>query len=353
MERSERSRWQTGLVAGLVGALVAVVLGFLTVGVQASAAPRGIPLAVAVPGGPAGQAAAPAAQRLVEQGGDRVDWQVVSPEQAAALLDDAQVYGVLGLEAGAAGFTITTTTSGAVNPAGTAAAEQILAGASAALAQAVSQQAGAEPAVVERTVHETAPPARTLPLAATSLLWLAALATNAFLMVRAWRAGRPYPAGAGLVAAGTVAVAGPAVVLGFATLWGLGIDWTAGTVGFLALVGLAFALLAGGVLRWSGVSGIPLLAVLYLTAPAVAGQVPELLNPAYRTLMWSWTPIRFATEALRSLLFSGGVAPAVTVGLWVFGGIAVAGLVALVWPPRRAAPGGTEPVTERSPVAVG
>jgi hypothetical protein len=58
---------------------------------------------------------------------------------------------------------------------------------------------------------------------------------------------------------------------------------------------------------------------LYLLAPAVAGQVPELLHPAYRAVLWSWTPFRFSTEGLRSLLQGTPVAPDVATALWVLG----------------------------------
>jgi hypothetical protein len=57
-----------------------------------------------------------------------------------------------------------------------------------------------------------------------------------------------------------------------------------------------------GLLRVLGVGAMAILGPLYLVAPAVAGQVPELLNPAYRALLWSWTPFRFSAEGLRSFL---------------------------------------------------
>jgi hypothetical protein len=62
------------------------------------------------------------------------------------------------------------------------------------------------------------------------------------------------------------------------------------------------AALQAGLLRVLGVGAMAILGPLYLVAPAVAGQVPELLNPAYRALLWSWTPFRFSAEGLRSFL---------------------------------------------------
>lgn len=344
-------RWSTGLATALAGALVAIVLGLLTVGVQATAGPRGVPLALAVPDGPARAAVAPIAAQLSGQAGDAVAWQVVDPARAADLLDRAEVYGVLRIEPGAGGaLTLTTVTSGAVNPSGTAAAEQVLARASGAIGQAVAQRTGTSPTVAAETVHPAPLGGRVLPLAATTLLWIAGLVANAALAVVALRAGREYPRFAALTAAGAVAVAGPLVVWGFAALWGVDIAWTAGAVGFLVLVAGAFALLQGAVLRLLGLPGIGLLALLYLAAPAVAGQVPELLHPAYRVLLWSWTPLRFSTEGLRSVLLGSGAAPVVTLGVWVFAALAVAGLAVLLWPARRRAAG---PVAAREPVPVG
>ncbi|HXV92366.1 MAG TPA: ABC transporter permease [Pseudonocardia sp.] len=352
--KTDVTRWRIGLAAGLVGALAAVVLGFLTFGVQSTVAPRGLPLALAVPAGPAGAGLAPVTDRVVAQSGGAVEWRVVDPARAAELLDDAEVYGVLELAPGVDGaVTITTRTSGAVHPAGTLAAEQVLAGAGGALAEVVAQRTGTSPAAVEETVHPATPAARSLPLSATALLWIGALAANAVLLLTARRAGRGYPVPGALTGAATIAVVGPAVVYGFAGLWGLGIGWSWGVWAFLALVAGGFALLQAGLLRLVGLPGIGLLGMLYLSAPAVAGQVPELLHPAYRVLLWSWTPIRFSTEALRSLFFSGGVAPAVTVGAWVFAGLAVAGLAVLLAPSRRRPADTPEPAGTPSPAAVG
>ena len=80
-----------------------------------------------------------------------------------------------------------------------------------------------------------------------------------------------------------------------------------------------------------------ILAPMYLLAPAVAGTVPEMLDPAYRTLLWSWTPFRFSTEGLRSLLQGVPDAPDVRTGVVVLASMAVVGLVVMLWPGRRQA----------------
>jgi hypothetical protein len=118
-------------------------------------------------------------------------------------------------------------------------------------------------------------------------------------------------------------------VAGFFALWDstLPLGWD--VLGYLALVGAAFALVQGALLRLLGIRAMAVLGPLYLIAPSVAGQVPELLDPAYRALLWSWTPFRFSTEGLRALL-QGGSPNAAQV--WVFVALAAIGLVGVLLP---------------------
>ena len=332
---------------GVIGALIALVLGLLTFGVQATVKPDHVPLAV----GATDVALAPIAQRVSAQGADAVSWRTVgSRAEAERLLDSREVYGALLFSAGPAGPSATVLVSGAVNPSGTQVAEPVLtqvawsvvSAARPAGAPAAAAAAGAPPAVQVVTIHDTSAAGRVLPLAASALLWLATLLTSILAVAVAprVRGGRPLSRVALLASAVTSTVLGAGVVIGLARLWdaNLAIGWEA--AGFLALVGGAFALLQAGVLRWLGVRGIAILAPLYLMAPAVAGLVPELLDPIYRTWLWSWTPFRFSTEGLRSLLFLGADGPDVQTALWLFGAIAVAGLLLILVPKRRARGGG-------------
>jgi len=209
-------------------------------------------------------------------------------------------------------------------------------------AGAPAAAAAGPPAVQVVTIHPTSAAGRVLPLAASALLWLGTLLTSILAVAVAprLRGGRPLGRPALLASAVTATALGVGVVLGLARLWdsSLTIGWEA--IGFLALVGGAFALLQAGVLRWLGVRGVAILAPLYLMAPAVAGLVPELLDPIYRMWLWSWTPFRFSTEGLRSLLFLGTGGPDVQTALWVFGAIAAIGLLLTVAPGRRARRGG-------------
>ncbi|MEV6876518.1 ABC transporter permease [Amycolatopsis sp. NPDC051128] len=303
------------LVAAVAGALVAVVLGFLTFGAQATVAPDHVPVAVAAP--------PDIAQRIAGHGGGQLDWTVATPADARKLLEDKKVYGVLEL---APGPVATVVTSGAVNPAGTQIAQQALTGAASALAGPPKQE----------VLHPVTVAGRTAPLAASALAWIGALVAGLALTQLAKRTGRTVGAGARFLQVAGAGVLVTAVVAGFFALWDSSLPLNADVLGFVFLAATAFAALQAGLLRLLGLRAMAVLGPLYLVAPAVAGQVPELLNPAYRALLWSWTPFRFSAEGLRSLLQGAPGAPDVTTGLWVLGALLAAGLLVTLWPGRSA-----------------
>ncbi|WP_410605571.1 ABC transporter permease [Amycolatopsis sp. lyj-90] len=312
---SRRPAGAFALLAAVAGALAAVVLGFLTFGAQATVAPDGLPIAVAAPPGPLRTAA----NGIASHGGGQVSWRVTSPEQGRKLLEDKEVYGVLELPS-------TVVVSGAVNPAGTQIAQQVLSGAAQAL--------GGTPKV--ETLHPASAAGRVAPLALSALAWVGCLAAGAVLILAGRRIGREAGAAARcaqIVAAG-VLVTG--ALAGFLKLWDSSLPLGWDVLGFLLLTSTAFAALQTGLLRLLGVRAMAILGPLYLVAPAVAGQVPELLNPAYRAVLWSWTPFRFSAEGLRSLMQGVPAAPDVTTGAWVLAGLLVVGLALAVWPGRSA-----------------
>lgn len=311
-----------GVLVALAGVVIAGVLGLLTFGVQATAGPNGVPLAVAVPDPQLN----PVAQQVTAHGDGQVAWRVTDPAHAQQLLDDKEIYGYLTIAPGS----VTATTSGALNPPAAQAAEQVLRGAGGAVAQVMHA-----PPMTVTTVHPTSMGAKAIPLAATALLWIGALAANALLFTLAMRRGRKPATGARLTLIASAAVLGPALVFGLAHWWAPEVPWTWPNLGYLALVSGAFAALQAAVLRLAGIAGIPILGLVYLMAPSVAGQPPELIDPVYRTLIWSWTPLRFSTEPLRSLLLLGERTADVNTGLIVFASIALAGLVVALWPGRK------------------
>lgn len=365
-----RSRPTAMLVVGfaLLGALAVAVLGLVTFGVQATGEPRDLPLAVGPADPAAASALAPVIKQVSGQGGDRVEWTVVdSTDQAKTRLDDKDVYGALLLapREDGQGLRATVLVSGAINQSGTQVAQQILSQAGETVvtmsqAQAAAQggqgasgqgapgqpaQGGSgaapnpadiEPNVTVTTIHPASPAGRALPIAASALLWLATLVPSILGAIALPRltAGRRLGAGSRIGLAAVSAITATGLVFGFAVLWDSGLPLTWSLAWFLLLVAAAFALLQAAVLRLLGLRGLAVLGPLYLVAPVIAGQVPELLHPAYRTLLWSWSPFRFSTEGVRSLLYLGTDAPDIPVALWVFGAIAVAGLVVAIWPRR-------------------
>ncbi|SDG33192.1 hypothetical protein SAMN05216553_107178 [Lentzea fradiae] len=285
---------RTALVTAVAGAVVAFLLGLLTFGVQATVHPHEVPLAVVAP--------PPLADRVTAAASPEVGVRAVSADEARTLLADKEVYGVLEVSPPRATLLL----NPAVNPSGTQLAQQVLTG--------IAQGAGLELTAGSPAVSAAE---RTVPLAASALLWVGGMVTGVLFVVLKGRRFRPLSA---LTAA--VLVAGVCVAL--AAWWGVTFSVTA--IGFLLAVGVSFALLQAGLFKHLGIRAMAVLGVFYLMAPAVAGQVPELLNPVYRAVLWSWTPFRFSAEGLRSLMYDGSV----STEWWVFGGMALAGVVLLL-----------------------
>ena len=285
---------RTALVTAVAGAVVAFLLGLLTFGVQATVHPHDVPLAVVAP--------PPIAERVTAADAAEVDLRVVGAEEARTLLADKEVYGVLEIVPGQATIRL----NPAINPSGTQVAQQVLTG--------VAQGAGL-PLKVEAQAVSAAE--RTAPLAASALLWVGGMVAGLLFVVLKGRQLR-------LLSSLTTAVLVVASVTGLLAWWG--VTFSAEALGFLLVVAVSFALLQAGLFKHLGIRAMGILGLLYLMAPAVAGQVPELLNPVYKAVLWSWTPFRFSTEGLRTLMYDGSV----STEWWVFGGIALVGLVLLL-----------------------
>lgn len=327
------------MLTAVVGTLVAGIIALVTFGAQASARPDGVPVAVSVPtDGPASDGLRVAAGMLAERSGDLLDVTITSPQQAQALLDDKNVYGILRLDVDAGAPQATVVVSGAVNPAGTQVAQQALTGAGQALLAELAQRdpsVAAGPVGMDQ-VHPVGPSTRVVPLAVTAVAWLGCLVAGAALTLFAQRSGVRIGMAGRLANGVTASVLVTGLIVGYVALWDgtLPLGWD--VVGLVALTTLAFALLQGGVLHLAGIKAMALLAPLYLVAPAVTNQVPELLHPGYRVALWSWTPFRFPAEALRSLFAGTPEAPDVTLAVWVLTGVLVAGLLLLAVPRRSA-----------------
>ncbi|WP_229693143.1 ABC transporter permease [Lentzea pudingi] len=284
---------RTVLVTAVAGAVVAFLLGLLTFGVQATVHPHDVPLAVVAP--------PPIAERVARADSPEVDIRVVRADEARNLLHDKEVYGVLEIVPGQATIRL----NPAINPSGTQVAQQVLTG--------VAQGAGL-PVEIEATTPTAAE--RTAPLAASALLWVGGMIAGLLFVVLKGRNLR-------WLSALTTAVLVTGSTAGLLAWWGVTLN--AQALAFMLAVAASFALLQAGLFQHLGIRAMGVLGVLYLMAPAVAGQVPELLNPAYKAVLWSWTPFRFSAEGLRSLMYDS----AISTEWWVFGGIALVGLVLL------------------------
>ncbi|RZS32535.1 hypothetical protein EV193_112169 [Herbihabitans rhizosphaerae] len=329
------------VLLSVAGALVAALIGLLTFGAQATASPDHVPLAVATPSeGPAAAPLRAAAERLTAQGGDAVGWRVVTGGEGRKLLADKEVYGVLELVAEPTGeLRPTVVLSGAVNPSATQIAQPALTGAAQGIAAAAPRLAPGVTVAPAQTItlHPASAAGRTAPLGGTALLWLAGLVATLGSTVLITRAGKRVGIGSRLTVLVGVSVLGVAVVAGLLSWWDSSLPLNPEVIGFLLLTAVAFAAVQGGLVRLLGIRAAAILGPLYLVAPAVAGQVPELLNPAYRAVLWSWTPFRFSAEGLRSLLQGTPDAPDVRTGVIVLGAMAVGGLLVMLIPGRRSA----------------
>jgi hypothetical protein len=321
MRKLEAEMTAKALVAALAGALVAVVLGLLTFGAQATVNPEHVPLAIVGP--------AEIVSRLTAQTGEHVDWRVANPTEAQQLLADKEVYGVLEL-----GRPVKVVLSGAINPAGAQVAQQVLTTTAQALTAA---QPGAQPPQVI-TLHPASTAGRVAPLAGSALLWIAGLVAGLLFVVIRTRTGATPRIGARITLPLAVSVLAVGVVALLIRLWDSSLPLGWDVLGYLFVAALAFTGVQGALLRLLGFRAAAVLAPLYLIAPAVAGQVPELLHPFYRDILWSWTPFRFAAEGTRSLLQGTGSAPDVQTGLIVLGSMAVAGLAVILTPLKPSTP---------------
>ena len=154
---------------GLVGPLVALVLGVLTFGGQATVTPDHLPLAVGPTDAASALALSSVVDRVSAQSGDAVSWRKVSSRaDAEDLLDHKEIYGAVLFRPTPGGLTATVLVSGAINPTATQAAQQALTqvaigvtAAARAQAPVASDARQAVPPVQVITIHPTSAAGRT------------------------------------------------------------------------------------------------------------------------------------------------------------------------------------------------
>ncbi|TDE54634.1 hypothetical protein E1295_14655 [Nonomuraea mesophila] len=306
--------------AGLVAALTAAVVAILTFGVQATVAPREVPLGIVISG--------PEPSRVTDQlaasSGETVLWHPLGSNEANDALAAGAIVGYLTVSIGVNGSVeATSTTSGQTHPNATVAAEQILRQAATGIVAATTPSAAPVAATV---VHPVSPVGRIAPLALVSALWIGGMISTVVARLLRRRTGARAPEGGiGMVIA--FGLAAPAALLATVGSWGDGVAWTAGAVAMTFLTATAFAAFHGALARLLGWASLPLIGLLYLIGAPMATQPPELLAPVYRLLAWSWSPLRITVDETRAQLFAPQQSTALAYG--VLGTFLLAGLVVI------------------------
>jgi len=183
-------------------------------------------------------------------------------------------------------------------------------------------------------LYETAHPAGAnqasgnAPGLLTQLMWISSLVAALLLMLVG---GQALKAGAkraevvvgqaitGVAAAGAAA----AFIVWMATAWyGMELHQAGKVWLTLWLVGATFFLLQSALLNWIGLPAMGLLVLLMFFSMPLLNMAPEFLGAAAHDWIYAWTPLRFASGALRGTLYFGGLEAARGEAgvLWATGG---------------------------------
>lgn len=173
------------------------------------------------------------------------------------------------------------------------------------------------------------------PALLTQVMWIGSLVTGIFLFLASKEA---IAAGSRGWAVSTVQATVGLVIVSLAsgfTLW-MALSWygmqmadAGGTWLFLCLVGSTFFLLQSSLLNWIGFRAMPLLVFLMFFSIPLLNTAPEFLPKSARDWIYSWTPLRFAAEGLREVMYFGGL-DAVSSNAFILWGVAGGFLVLLL-----------------------
>lgn len=169
----------------------------------------------------------------------------------------------------------------------------------------------------------------------TQTMWIGSLVTGKVLFVASQKAvaagSRRWTLSAlqAIVGLATVVIASGFTVWMALSWYGMELANTRETWFFLWLAGSAFFLLQSSLLNWIGFLAKPLLVLLMFFSMPMLSMAHEFLSQTTRDWIYSWTPMRFAVEGLREVMYFGGLD---TVGsdAYVLWGVAVGFLVLLL-----------------------
>ncbi|MEF2967153.1 ABC transporter permease [Paenibacillus sp. M1] len=163
------------------------------------------------------------------------------------------------------------------------------------------------------------------PALLTQIMWIGSLVTGIFLFL----AGKKEVAAASsrwsvIAVQAIVGLAIISIASGF-TIW-MAMSWygmemadAGGTWLFLWLAGSTFFLLQSSLLNWIGFRAMPLLVLLMFFSIPLLNMAPEFLPQITRDWIYSWTPLRFAADGLREVMYFGGLDAASSNALILWG----------------------------------
>lgn len=87
-----------------------------------------------------------------------------------------------------------------------------------------------------------------------------------------------------------------------------------------------FYLFQTAILDWTGMSGWPVIIIVWLLSAGVMSYAPQMLGAFYRNWIYSWIPMRFSMQMINNSLYFTNGSSTMSSAVWV---IAIIGVVAL------------------------
>lgn len=169
--------------------------------------------------------------------------------------------------------------------------------------------------VKEETVHPVGAnnASGNAPGMLTQIMWIGSLVTAMMLFLasnNAKKAGsRKWPTHLLQPVIGLVLIgAASGLIVWMANAWyGMELSHAADTWLFLWLSGSAFYLLQSMLLNWIGFPAMAILVLLMFFSMPILNMPVEFLSDTTQSLLYSWTPLRFAAGGLREIMYFGGL----------------------------------------------
>ena len=167
--------------------------------------------------------------------------------------------------------------------------------------------------IEEVTVHPvgTNNAGGTAPNLLTQIMWIGSMLMSVFLFLAAQEArreGRAWGVVGAQTLTGVIIAAGASGLL----VW-MAVSWYGMEMAdslriwlFLWLVASSFFLLQSALLNWIGFPVVVVFVLILFFSMPILNIAPEFLPQAARDFLYSWTPLRYAADGLRSLMYYSG-----------------------------------------------